>query len=106
MNCKKGDRAICVRSVSGNEGRVCTVLELATTEELREVVGFANLILTEPVWRTDTNFHIIMNHPLYGYKEMDIPYQNDNLLLPLPDLGEEDHDQLEAGLPADCQTVD
>lgn len=34
MNCKENELAICVRSYAGNEGKVFTVLRIATREEL------------------------------------------------------------------------
>lgn len=51
MNCKKGDLAVIVRSMAGNEGRIVQCLRIATDAELSEANIYTGL--PHPFWVTD-----------------------------------------------------
>lgn len=50
MNCKPGDMAILVHSDAGNEGKIVTVIRLASEHELTKCVFTQQY---GPVWRID-----------------------------------------------------
>jgi hypothetical protein len=56
MNCEKGDLAVIVKSIAGNEGKIATCIRLASYEEVMREGFFAWARLI--VWVTDGEFII------------------------------------------------
>jgi len=94
MNCKQGDLAIIVRSKAGNEGRLCTVLEMLGENPFYD--GFPWNFRDGPCWLIEYAGTPAFDNFGQKYKRAPIP---DAWLRPIRDPGEDAQDETLQWLP-------
>ena len=88
MNCKRGDLAVVVRSMAGNEGRLVSCIRLARTDEL---IAFNVRMDCGPAW--------VIGEKLMSSSGGLIPIAIDAWLRPIRDQDGEDETLTWAGKP-------